>query len=186
MDRKSRLKHVLLIVTMIAFFTSSVSFLSADQNDKPVIEIKFFYDNPCADCHTVSDFQKVVSEAGKSLWDDVTYRVLPTPAYTAAGNRELQEILDEFEITGPDRSHSEIVLIGDTLLTGTDMIENELGDVLALRAEALLAEVEIISLMPLLKLPLTVNVKRSEAEALITTSELMARLKDSQLKVVIK
>lgn len=133
-----------IVIFLCLLIVVSGSTIYARESEKPVIDIYYFYDNPCAACPTVSDFQVKIDQAGESLWQNAAYRVIPWQTYTTAGRSELERIMDAFELSGQDRLQSEYALIGDTLLIGSSMIDLQLEAALADEAIRLLAQRETI------------------------------------------
>jgi thiol-disulfide isomerase/thioredoxin len=108
-----------------------------DQTEKPILEIFYYYDNPCSSCPTISDFEDLVRKSAKEWTDKIAIRVFSYPAYTTDGMAKIKFLLDEHQVPKNERYYTDVVLIGNRLLLTN--IEAELPAVLAVEAEFLLA-----------------------------------------------
>ncbi len=95
--------------------------------DRPVLDIYYFYSNPCASCPTVSDFEKLVAQAKLNQQADADLRIIAVPTFTNEGRQKLSQIQAEFDLSISQLQQNDFALVGPVLLCGQIEIKQELG-----------------------------------------------------------
>lgn len=129
---------VILLVIVLTSLSAAGSLVHAGsvQPEKPILVIRFYYDNPCSACPTVRDFEELVWKSAQDWSDQVSIKIMSYPTYTTDGSQKLQELLDEHKVPKNERFYSEFALVGSQLLL--DNFETELPAVLAAEAARVL------------------------------------------------
>ena len=107
-----------LLLLMICF----LSFASVKAEEE-VLEICYFYNNPCETCHEVENFSADLRESFGSAGAPFHYNVIGFYIYGNEGSEKIKEVKKHFGISDQEISYP-LVVAGENYLCGETKVKN--------------------------------------------------------------
>ena len=139
---KKYFKFILVFCLISAILAGCSSYAQPAPTDKdlPVLPIILYYSNPCESCTVADDYKAMLDQYMTEMSGTIKMSFEAIRTFNPSGKQMLDQTLDMFDRTGVERQFNEYMVIGETLLSGSGQIEEDMKIVLEQEAENLLKD----------------------------------------------